>query len=80
MVKKSFLNTGISNDLDGAEDDELWDDNGNSDDDDLQVEDSLPSAWDADEDVPEEDWAKLFDDSDYSDFDGFRCLLIDFPQ
>ena len=71
MVKKSFLKTGISNDLDGTEDDELWDDNGNSNDDDLHIEDSLPSAWDADEDVPEEDWAKLLKDSDCSDFDGF---------
>ena len=71
MVKKSFLKTGILNALDGTEDDELWDDNGNSDDDDLQVEDSLLSAWDADEVVPEEDWAKLFDDNDYSDFDRF---------
>ena len=54
MVKKSCLKTSISNYLDGTEDDELWNDNGNSDDDDLQVEDSLSSAWDADKDVSEE--------------------------
>ena len=61
------------NDLDGIEDDELWDDNRSSDDDDdLQVDNtgSLPLACDADKDVPEEVWAKLFDDSDYSDFNG----------
>ena len=32
---------------------------------------SLPNLWDPDEDVPEEDWDKLFEDSECNDFDGF---------
>ena len=35
-------------------------------------EEILPPFWDADEDVPEEEWNRLFEDSDSSDdFGGF---------
>jgi len=63
-------------DLDGSGDDQLWNDS--SDDEGDQVEESLPSSWDADEDVPKEDWDKLFEDSEYSDLDDFLsfCYLI----
>ena len=67
---KSFLKTGIANPLDGSENDKVWDDS--SDEESDEVEEILPPSWDADEDVPEEDWNKLFKDSDSSDdFDGF---------
>jgi len=69
IVKKSFLKTGIANALDGSGDDQLWDDS--SDDEGDQVEESLPLSRDADEDAPKEDWDKLFEDSECSDFDGF---------
>jgi len=35
------------------------------------MQENLPLSWDADEDVPTEDWDKLFEDSECSDFDGF---------
>ena len=67
---KSFLKTGIANPLDGSGDDKVWDDS--SDEESDEVEENLPPSWDADEDVPEEDWDRLFKDSDSSDdFDGF---------
>ena len=67
---KSFLKTGIANPLDGSGDDKVWDDS--SDEESDEVEEILPPSWDADEDVPEEDWDKLFKDSDSNDdFDGF---------
>ena len=62
---KSFLKTGIANLLDGSGDDKVRDDR--SDEEKDEVEEILPPSWDADEDVPEEDWNKLFKDSDSSD-------------
>jgi len=46
-----------------------------SDDEGDQVEETLPLSWDADEDVPIEDWDKLFEHSIYSDFDGFYVFV-----
>ena len=36
-----------------------------------QIEESLPLAWNADEDVRKEDGDKLFEDNECSDLDGF---------
>ena len=73
---KNFLKTGIANPLDGSGDDKVWDDSSVEEND--EVEEILPPSWDADGDVPEEDWDRLFKDSDSSDdFDGFRFLLCD---
>ena len=67
---KSFLKTGIANPLNESGDDKVWDDS--SDEESDEVEEILPPLWDADEDVPEEDWDRLFKDSDSSDdFDRF---------
>ena len=73
MVKGSFLKTGISNAMDGTEDDFLWkEDSDQSDtDDDEGVTDY--SGWDHDEKISEEEWIGLFglSDEDPSDFEGF---------
>ena len=63
MIKKFFIHWNCqSSDVSG--DDKVWDDSSD--------EEILPPSWDADEDVPEEDWDRLFKDSDSSDdFDGF---------
>ena len=67
---KSFLKTGIANPLDGSGDDKVWDDS--SDEESDEVEEILPPSWNADKDVPEEDWDKLFKNSGSSDhLDGF---------
>ena len=67
---KSFLKAGIANPLDGSGDDKVWSDS--SDEESDEVEEILPPSWDADEDVPEEDWDRPFKDSDSSNgFDGF---------
>ena len=41
-----------------------------SDNKDCEEVEYLPLLWDADEDVPVEDWVKLFDESYDSDFEG----------
>ena len=70
MVIKSFLKTGISNNLDGTEDDALWDESEDNDDDDSD-EDSV-GEWDTDEKMTLAEWEALFGKSDdESDFDGF---------
>ena len=67
---KSFLKTEIANALDGSGNDKVWDDS--SDKESYEVEEILPPSWNAHEDVPKEDWDRLFKDSDSSnDFDGF---------
>ena len=66
----SFLSTGIANPLDGSGNDKVWD--GSSDEESDEVEEILQPSWDADLDVPEEDWDRLFKDNDSSDdFNGF---------
>ena len=79
MVKKSFLKTGISNNLDGSEDDFLWDDGQDEEEGDNEAsEQYIPPSWDTDEDLPPEQWNELFGNSaDESDFDGYyrRCCV-----
>ena len=55
MVKKSFLKTGIPNSMDGTEDDHLWQDSGES---------SEEEAWDTDEYLTQQEWEDLFGESD----------------
>ena len=73
MVKGSFLKTGISNGMEGTEDDLLWkEDSDPSDtDDDEGVTDY--SGWHHDEKISEDEWIGLFglSDEDPSDFEGF---------
>lgn len=72
MVKKSFLKTGISNKLDGTEDDNLWEeDHELSDSDSIEQEDD--TRWDTDERITQEEWNELFGDSENEDeeFNGF---------
>ena len=45
MVKKSFLKTGIYNSMDGAEDDHMWQDPGES----SSSEEEPEETWDTDE-------------------------------
>ena len=71
MVKRSFLKTRIANALDGSGDGQLWYDNSDDNEGDYLVEETLLSSWDADEDVPEEDWDKLFERTDCSNFDNY---------
>ena len=51
MVKKSFLKTGISNNLDGSEDGYLWNEYQEED-----VVEYISPLWDTDEDVPQKRW------------------------
>ena len=62
---KSFSKTGTANPLDGSGDDKVWHDSSDEESDEVEV--ILPTSWDADKNVPEEDWDKLFKDSDSSD-------------
>ena len=71
MVARSFKKTGISNALDGTEDDALWTADSNS-----RVNDDAASVddWDTDEQMCLADYTALFgndDNSDESDFEGF---------
>ena len=71
MVARSFKKTGISNALDGTEDDALWTADSNS-----RVNDDAASVddWDTDEQMCLADYTALFgndDTSDESDFEGF---------
>ena len=68
--------TGISNAMDGTEDDMLWttkedSDHSDTDENDDGVTDY--SGWDHDEKISEEEWIGLFilSDEDPSDFEGF---------
>ena len=67
MVKKSFLKTGISNSMDGTEDDHLWQDSGES----LSSEEEPEESWDTDERLTQQEWEDLFGESDDEDFEGF---------
>jgi hypothetical protein len=71
MVVKSFLKTGISNNLDGSEDDILWQEEQKEEEDDEEEEDEV-SMWDTDEKLSKDEWEELFGKSDEeSDFEGF---------
>ena len=64
MVKKSFLKTGISNSMDGTEDDHLWQDSGESSSEDEEPEET----WDTDERLTQQELEDLFGESDDEDF------------
>ena len=77
MVKKSFLKTGISNNLDGSEDDILWDDEDHKEESEEEGDELIPPSWDTDEDIPERQLEKLFDDSENEDeFHGFKFYVV----
>ena len=76
MVSRSFLKTGISNRMDGSEDDMLWEDSEcpaseSDDENDFEITDT--TGWDTDEKFTREEWEQLFgvSDDDASDFEGF---------
>ncbi|KAH9519934.1 hypothetical protein Btru_071295 [Bulinus truncatus] len=74
MIKKSFIKSGISNAMDGTEDDAIYedDDEDNSTSDDSADTDSENDIY-AD-DVTDEQFYQLFGHSidEYSDFEGFE--------
>ena len=66
---QSFLKTGISNRMDGTEDDLLWDSKSGSEE---EVESDVPADWDTDLDITQTEIEQLFDESETeSDFEGF---------
>ena len=66
---QSFLKTGISNRMDGTEDDLLWDSKLGSEE---EVESDVPADWDTDLDITQTEIEQLFDESQTeSDFEGF---------
>lgn len=70
MIIKSFLKTGISNKMDGTEDDLLW--NSDSEESEETGETDVPANWDTDETLTREEWEQLFSVSDdESDFEAF---------
>ena len=74
MVSRSFLKTGISNRMDGSEDDLLWEEcpaSESDDENDFEVTDT--TGWDTDEKFTRKEWEQLFgvSDDDESDFEGF---------
>lgn len=68
MVAKAFLKTGISNRMDGTEDDELWKED--TEEEETEDEDQADPNWDTDERLTPEEFHELFGDTD-DDFDGF---------
>ena len=71
LIMKKAVVTGISNALDAYEDYHLWEEEMKSDDEDCKNAEYMPSSWDAEEDVTEEDLDKLFNGSSESNFEGF---------
>ena len=66
---QSLLKTGISNRMDGTEDDLLWDSKSGSKE---EVESDVPADWDTDLDITQTEIEQLFDESETeSDFEGF---------
>ena len=75
-LKKSFLKTGISNNLNGSKDDILWDDEDHQKESE-EKDELIPPSWDTDEDIPERQLEKLFDDSENEDkFHGFWFRVV----
>ena len=69
MVIKSFLKMGISNRMDGTEDDLLWDSKSGSEE---EVESDVPADWETDLDMTQTKIEQLFGESETkSDFEGF---------
>ena len=74
IVVKSFLKTGISNSMDGTQDDELWTESqeDGSEEDDTEEDDTYLAGWDTDEKITQEEWEDLFGKSDdEEEFEGF---------
>ena len=76
MIKKSFLKTDVSNNLDESENDfprnERLDGQDQEEGDHEASEENIPSSWNTDEVLPQEQWDELFCTSeDESDFDGY---------
>ena len=66
---QSFLKTGISNRVDGTEDDLLWDSKSGSEE---EVKSDVPADWDTDLDITQTEIEQLFDESETeSDGEGF---------
>ena len=80
MVKKSFLKTGISNDLDGTEDDKLWDDKGNSDGDIFKLKIVYHQHGMLMKMYLKKTGPNCLVIVIIAIMMGFKCLLIDFPQ
>ena len=71
MIVKNFLKTGISNKMDGTEDNLLWDSDSNK-----SEETDVSANWDTDEKLTQEEWEQLFCETqeasdDEMDFEGF---------
>ena len=64
MVKKNFLKTGISNSVDGTEDDHIIRRI-------IIIRRRTRITWDTDERLTEQECDDLFDQSDDEDFEGF---------
>ena len=64
MIVKSFKKCGISNNLDGTEDDMLWDDD-TPDAEDMDVDSEMDDPYD--DDVTAQDWFDLYENSDDDD-------------
>ena len=76
MVKKSFLKCGISNAMDGSEDNLLYEDENETaaeNETDDKADDDDDDEYTADVEVTKEQYDELFDDSDdnESEFEGF---------
>ena len=72
MVQRSFLKCCISTNLDGSEDDALWQEEQNKE---CDVESDVEDDWDADDaKYTKEEWDNLFGASD----DDVRRCVIDF--
>ena len=56
MVVKSFLKTGISNSMDGTQDDEIWTETQEDEEDDTEEDDTYLPGWDTDEKITQEEW------------------------
>ena len=51
MVRKSFVKTGIFNSMNGTEDDNLWQDSGES-----SSSEEAEETWDTDERLTQQEW------------------------
>jgi hypothetical protein len=73
MITRSFLKCGISNAMDGTEDDLLWQDPSTQPEEGDPEFDDEASGWDSDERITQTQWEELFGVSDdESDFEGFE--------
>ena len=70
MAIKSFLKRGISNRMEGTEDNLLWDSESGSE---KGEETDVPTNWDTDINITQEEFEQLFGESgDKSDFEDFK--------